>query len=129
MSTRPSAHATLAVAAGAVVGALLRWVATEMLPTSLPWGVLVVNVLGSLGLGMLLARWESLDSFPAEWVPFWTTGFFGGLTTFSAFAADTVLLVGDGLVLIAVGYVLVTLLIGLLAFRVGFRLGSGGRPA
>lgn len=127
MTARPSARATLAVAVGAALGSLLRWLTTETLPSSFPWGVLIVNVVGSLALGVVLARWELRGDFPGDWVPFWTTGFMGGLTTFSAFATDTELLVEDGQVIVAVGYVIATVLMGLLAFRAGFRLMLRGR--
>lgn len=88
---------SLAVAGGAALGALLRWqVGLWLNPrhASLPLGTLVVNVLGGLAVGaalVFLARPEQ-----AVWRLFAVTGFLGGLTTFSAFSAESLRLLQGG---------------------------------
>nr|WP_232523358.1 CrcB family protein [Nocardioides sp. MAH-18] len=72
------------VALGAAVGAPLRFVVATRLDGRLPWGTLVVNVLGSALLGVLSAM--SLSEHAGALL---ATGFCGGFTTYSAFAVQT----------------------------------------
>lgn len=108
------------IAAGGVVGALLRLGIDTAFAFS-PIATLLVNLLGSFAIGALLP-WLLRDARRAALMPFAITGVLGGFTTFSAFAADTVLLLDDGLVVAAAGYVVVTLAGGILAARLGQRI-------
>ena len=83
----------------------------------LPWDTLAVNTVGSGLMGLLLGRWGLLQVVPRRVAPLLTTGFLGGLTTFSAFANETVLLAESGRASIALGYVAATLLLGLAAYH------------
>ena len=93
------ACAPLLVFVGAGLGALLRWVFGlwwNGVEPGLPWGTLVANLLGGLGVGLLLAALAqaaeagfSPDAVRA-WRLFAVTGFLGGLTTFSTFSAEVV---------------------------------------
>ncbi|MFN0184390.1 MAG: fluoride efflux transporter CrcB [Aquabacterium sp.] len=87
----------LAVAAGAALGALLRWasaIALNHLVPALPLGTLLVNCLGGLLMGVALVGFEPVAS--ATWRLFVVTGFLGGFTTFSAFSAESLLLLQQG---------------------------------
>ena len=108
------------IAAGGVVGALLRLGIDTVFAFS-PIATLLVNLLGSFAIGALLP-WLLRDARRAALMPFAITGVLGGFTTFSAFAADTVLLLDEGLVVAAAGYVVVTLAGGILAARLGQRI-------
>ena len=81
----------LAVAVGGAAGAGLRWaVLTSVEPGRFPWPVLVINVMGSILLGVLLAD-ESIH--PRRRLLLHdggAIGFCGGLTTFSTFAVQSV---------------------------------------
>lgn len=112
------------IAAGGVVGALLRLGIDTVFAFS-PIATLLVNLLGSFAIGALLP-WLLRDVRRSHLIPFVITGVLGGFTTFSAFAADTVLLLDDGMVIAAVGYVVVTLAGGILAARLGQRM--AGQP-
>ena len=83
-----------AVGIGAFAGALLRWLfglLNPLLPT-LPLGTLAANLLGGFVIGVALGVFNQFQSLPPELRLFVTTGFCGGLTTFSTFSAETVTL-------------------------------------
>jgi len=85
----------LAVGCGAFVGAVLRWLfgiwLNPLLPT-LPLGTLAANLLGGLVMGVAMGLFAQFQSLSPEVRLFVTTGFLGGLTTFSTFSAETVTL-------------------------------------
>ena len=84
-----------AVGFGAFAGALLRWgfgiVFNPLLP-ALPLGTLAANLLGGFVIGAALGVFDQFQSLAPEMRLFVTTGFCGGLTTFSTFSAETVTL-------------------------------------
>jgi len=80
-----------AVFVGAGFGALLRWglgITLNPLFPDLPLGTLAANVLGGLLMGLALGVFAQFESLPAAWRLAVTTGFLGGLTTFSAYSAE-----------------------------------------
>jgi CrcB protein len=83
------------VGIGAFAGALLRWLFgiwfNPLLPT-LPLGTLAANLLGAFVIGAALGVFGQFQSLSPELRLFVTTGFCGGLTTFSTFSAETVTL-------------------------------------
>ena len=85
-----------AVGFGAFAGALLRWgfgiVLNPLLPV-LPLGTLAANLLGGLVIGAAIGLFDQFQSLPPEIRLFVTTGFCGGLTTFSTFSAETTTLI------------------------------------
>ena len=110
-----------AVAGGAALGALLRWLLTLALATtspSLPLGTLLANLIGGLLIGITIGMLDQFDGLPVAWRLAVTTGFLGGLTTFPAFAGETVTLMLRGqwgwTTLIIVAHVVGTLLATLL---------------
>jgi fluoride exporter len=85
----------LAVGIGAFAGALLRWVfgmALNPLLPAMPMGTLASNLLGGFIIGVAMGIFGQFQSLPLELRLFVTTGFCGGLTTFSTFSAETVTL-------------------------------------
>lgn len=108
------------VSAGAAIGASLRWglgLWLNSLFSSLAFGTLVANFIGSFLMGILLAAFWTFPQFSPEWRLFLVTGFLGALTTFSSFSGEVIELFfkeewGNGLL------VLVSHLVGCLIFTV-----------
>jgi CrcB protein len=85
----------LAVGSGAFAGAVLRWLlglALNPLLPALPLGTLAANLLGGLMMGVALGAFQQFEALPLAWRLALTTGFLGGLTTFSTFSGETVTL-------------------------------------
>ena len=92
--------AYLLVFAGGGVGSLLRYVAGRLIPATLtgspfPFAILVVNVLASAVLGAVVG-WAMSRSVGEEARLLVGVGFCGGLSTFSSFSNDTVVLMQHG---------------------------------
>lgn len=86
-----------AVAAGAAAGGLVRWrtaVWLNPLTPGLPLGTLLVNCVGGLLAGACLVWFAKAPS--EVWRLLLTTGFLGGLTTFSTFSAESLSMVERG---------------------------------
>jgi CrcB protein len=90
-----------AVAVGGAVGSVLRFITgyavAGWLGTEFPWATLFVNLFGSLWLGWVggiaIARPTAIDPVLRLLL---TTGFAGGLTTFSTFSFETLALFQRG---------------------------------
>jgi fluoride exporter len=98
----------VAVAVGGMLGCLLRWGLAIFLnryfPT-IPPGTLAANLIGCYVIGVAIAFFTTYPAFAPEWRLFVTTGFCGGLTTFSTFSAEIVILLQSGRTLWALGAV------------------------
>lgn len=86
----------LAVGSGAAAGAWLRWwfglLFNPLFPT-LPLGTLSANLLGGFLMGLAMGFLSHYEALAPEVRLLLTTGFLGGLTTFSTFSAETVTLI------------------------------------
>jgi len=94
-----SGWSVVAVGGGAAVGAWIRWVLGMLLnpvfPT-IPLGTVAANVIGGFLMGIAMALLSHFEAMPAELRLLMTTGFLGGLTTFSTFSGETVTLISRG---------------------------------
>ncbi|MGC4012259.1 MAG: fluoride efflux transporter CrcB [Pseudomonas sp.] len=98
----------VAVSLGAALGALLRWVLGLKLNTllpSMPPGTVVANLVGGYIIGAAIAFFANTPGLAPEWRLLIITGFCGGLTTFSTFSAEVVVLLQQGRLAWAMGTV------------------------
>ncbi|HUY36345.1 MAG TPA: CrcB family protein [Pirellulales bacterium] len=118
------------VAVGSACGGLLRWGvgigAARLFGTALPYGTFVINIAGCLFLGwfstaladrMLLSEHPWLRADDLRLLV--AVGFTGAYTTFSTFEWEAHGLIRDGEQLAGTGYLVASVLLGLLAVRLG----------
>ena len=117
----------LAVGVGGFIGALARYGISggvgRLFPANpFPWGTLVVNVVGCLLAGWVGGLAVSRGMLPVNLRLFLMVGLLGGLTTFSAFAFETLDLIRHHRPLLAGANVLVTVVLSLSAVVAGNQL-------
>ena len=127
MTTTAPLAATGLVALGGAAGAVLRYQTGRALTgllgpatvASFPWATLVVNIVGSLAMG-LLAGWLARHGAASEtWQLLIGVGLLGGFTTFSAFSLEMMLLIERGQATTAFAYALISVLAGVTALYIG----------
>jgi CrcB protein len=113
----------LAVALGSAAGGVARFLLSAWIQqraaTSFPFATLLVNVSGSLLLGVLATWTFETAGVSAELRALLTTGLCGGYTTFSTFSLETVALVDEGAWGRATGYIVLSVLLSTLAAFAG----------
>jgi len=111
------------VALGGALGATMRHgvnIGTvHYLGHGYPWGTMIVNIVGSLFMGIMIGKFAQMNQVPYEVRIFLTTGFLGAFTTFSTFSLDFVTLWERGAMLQAFGYMLISVVFSILALAVG----------
>ena len=114
----------IAVALGGAIGAVLRYIVVKFFINFslivMPLGVLSCNVVGSFLLGILIT-WSLKDPTISDNLKiFLQAGVLGAFTTFSAFALEVFYITEKGQYLIAVIYVLISVLLSIGGFFMGF---------
>jgi len=87
-----------------------------------PWGTMLVNIAGSLVMGLLIAWLARRSSGDVDLRLLLATGFLGGFTTFSAFSLDAVTLYERGALTAAAAYVIASVTVSILALFGGLWL-------
>lgn len=118
----------LAIALGGAAGSLLRhalnsW-ATSLWGAGFPYGILLVNLLGSFLAGFAFALLAGPRPASAFWQPLVMVGFLGGFTTFSAFSLQALALLQEGRWLACCAYAGGSLLLGVAGAALGLALGQ-----
>jgi CrcB protein len=117
----------LQVAVGGAIGASARYLANvatvRLLGHGFPWATIIVNVAGSLLMGVLVVVLAHRDGM--RFVPFLMTGILGGFTTFSAFSLDVMKLYQSGQPGLAAIYVAGSVGLSLAAIVLGAALARG----
>ena len=118
----PDVITLVAVALGGAIGALGRYAVGLAFPHTtgaFPVSTFLVNITGSLAIGVLVG-WLSVQHAPSPLArPFVGVGVLGGWTTFSALAVDAVSLARSGHDALALGYVTATFVVGVLLTGAG----------
>jgi CrcB protein len=102
-----------ATAIGGILGAEARYGLSAAAPhhdQQFPWSTLLINVTGSLLIGILMAVLLALPSPHRLARPFLGVGVLGGYTTYSTFALDVQRLLLHHRLLVALDYVALTVL-------------------
>lgn len=113
-------QSSLAVLAGGGIGSLVRYLVTfgitQRLGPGFPWWTLIINVTGSLVIGVVseLIQTRAFPGAPLVRV-FLMTGVLGGYTTFSTFSLDALQLAGDRVAFLALAYVVGSVVLGIAA--------------
>lgn len=115
----------LSIGVGGFVGAILRFSLSTAIgkasTTTFPLGTLGVNILGSFLIGFLFLYFQQINLSASQKAMF-ITGLLGGLTTFSTFSLDTILLLQGELYFKALMNVTLNLLFSLGATLLGMWL-------
>lgn len=119
--------ASLYVALGGGIGAVLRYhlgrLTTHVLgvatATAFPWATLMINVTGSLAMGLLAGALARHGQGGEHWRLFIGVGVLGGYTTFSTFSLEMMLLVERNQPGLAFAYVAASLVAGFGALWLG----------
>ncbi len=121
----------LAIAVGGALGAMSRYGLMNLVQTTLsgrlpgdqfPWGTWVVNVSGSLLIGILYVLIAEKMTLPSEARALLVVGFLGAFTTFSTFSLDTLLLIQQGWLLQAITYIVSSVVVCILLTWLGMVL-------
>lgn len=113
----------LLVGLGGAIGSMLRYLATEIIPSNhIPYGTISVNLVGSMFLGIMFGAIAADVIINQNYVLLFGTGVLGAFTTMSAFAMDTVTLSEDELSKTVI-YITITIF-GSIGFAwLGYKLG------
>jgi CrcB protein len=118
----------LLVAVAGGLGAVARFVldgtVKDLAPVRYPLGTAVVNLTGSLLLGLVLGL-TLAQTLPERWLVLLGTGFLGGYTTFSTASVETVRLVQERRAALALAYAFGMLLASVVLAGAGLWLGLG----
>lgn len=114
---------------GGMLGTCLRYLTGQLArmfgSTPYPWGTFIVNLVGSLLIGLFLGWAEKSHFISSQMNVFLVTGLCGGLTTFSSFADDIYLLLQHRHFTLFALYLIATLVLGVLLVCLGRALARG----
>lgn len=114
----------LIVGLGGFIGSALRYLIARYfqlhVASTFPWSTLVVNIAGSLLIGILFGLSEKGNFLTPEWRIFLTVGLCGGFTTFSTFSNDAFILLREGEFLGFASYTGLSFFLGITAVFLGY---------
>jgi CrcB protein len=114
----------LAVFLGGGLGSMLRYSITRLMQQKgwdFPWATLLANILSCIVLGILIGALTKLSPLQRM---LWMVGFCGGFSTFSTFTAETYQLLQDGNYYYAIGNILISIIICIIALIIGVKIST-----
>lgn len=108
---------------GGGLGSVLRYIIGKWLnntENTIPYGTFLVNILGSLIIGIVLGYTAKVANTSNTYVFLLATGFCGGFTTFSAFAYENHLLLKNGDYFSFLLYTFGSIILGIVAVFLGY---------
>ena len=116
----------IAIAFGGALGAVSRyWLHSAVQrfnDSGYPLGTFAVNVLGSFLIGIFFVLLAEKAQIAEQWRPVIVVGFLGGLTTFSTFSLDALLLFEQGHYNTALFYIISSVALCLIAAFAGMQI-------
>ena len=116
------------VCIGAAAGGAARYwtsnVVYKFLPATIPFGTLIVNVIGSFIIGFVMFYLDSNDLISPQMRILLTTGFCGGLTTFSTFSFETINLIKNSEFFLAGTNIILNVVLSFAAVILAYMLGK-----
>ncbi|MDD7754403.1 MAG: fluoride efflux transporter CrcB [Clostridiales bacterium] len=113
----------ICVGCGGFLGAISRYIisiyTSKQFLFKIPLGTLIVNVLGGFLIGLIMELTIKNNFISPQLKLFLTTGIMGGLTTFSTFSYETIVLIKEGNILLAILNILLNLILSLLGVVLG----------
>ena len=113
----------ICVGCGGFLGAISRYIisiyTSKQFLFKIPLGTLIVNVLGGFLIGVIMELTIKNNFISPQLKLFLTTGIMGGLTTFSTFSYETIVLIKEGNILLAILNILLNLILSLLGVVLG----------
>ncbi len=110
---------------GGGLGSVLRYIMSKYLnnfESVIPFGTFVVNVVGSLIIGIILGLTYKNNVISQNQTLFFAVGFCGGFTTFSTFAFENSIFIKNGDYINFALYTSVSIFVGILAVFLGMFL-------
>ncbi|AEX85355.1 chromosome condensation protein CrcB [Marinitoga sp. 1135] len=116
---------------GGFLGAISRYLVSKYVNTAfpfsnMPYGTLMVNLIGAFVLSFLMSLSIYRLELPKNFMLFFTTGFIGSFTTFSTFMYETIVLSEEGFNVYSLLYLSISVFLGLLFAFLGYALGRLG---
>lgn len=112
----------LVVGIGGFIGSIFRYLFSKLtiIQGSFPFNTLLINIIGSLAIGIIAALVLKNLDFDEKTVLFLKVGICGGFTTFSTFALDSFELINKGDYLGSFLYILLSIVLSIVCIYLGF---------
>lgn len=104
---------------GASLRHAINMASARALGTDFPYGTFIINISGSIVMGLIAGYFAFKGDASQHWRLFLTTGILGGYTTFSTFSLDAALLYERGEVGLAAFYVIGSVAIAIVGLFAG----------